>query len=131
METKPGEKPTSSDVILPLGMTGINLTYFITYTSEVIDKCIGQRLWLIMKGDKELVGTLKGFDEYTSMPVFLICNFAAYFLDMVLEDVIELYVRRCPLVSYCLLYASVLIWLLRLYALILLSLSSALLCLTR
>lgn len=41
---------------------------------EVIDKCIGQRLWLIMKGDKELVGTLMGFDEY---------------INMVLEDVVE------------------------------------------
>lgn len=41
---------------------------------ELIDKCIGQRLWVIMKGDKELVGTLLGFDD---------------FVNMVLEDVIE------------------------------------------
>ena len=40
----------------------------------MIDKCIGSRLWVIMKGDKELVGTLQGFDDY---------------LNMVLEDVVE------------------------------------------
>jgi U6 snRNA-associated Sm-like protein LSm5 len=64
---------------------------------ELIDKCIGQRLWIVMKGDKgstyiswpclliiailkwycivEIVGTLLGFDD---------------FVNMVLEDVIEL-----------------------------------------
>ena len=50
----------------------------------MIDSCIGGRLWVIMKGDKELVGTLRGFDDY---------------VNMVLEDVIE-YVPRpraqCP-----------------------------------
>ena len=40
----------------------------------MIDSCIGSRLWVIMKGDKELVGTLRGFDDY---------------VNMVLEDVIE------------------------------------------
>mmetsp|Transcript_17838 Transcript_17838/g.37331 ORF Transcript_17838/g.37331 Transcript_17838/m.37331 type:complete len:85 (+) Transcript_17838:85-339(+) len=34
---------------------------------ELIDKCIGSRLWVIMKGDKELVGTLRGFDDYVNM----------------------------------------------------------------
>mmetsp|Transcript_9227 Transcript_9227/g.34654 ORF Transcript_9227/g.34654 Transcript_9227/m.34654 type:complete len:92 (-) Transcript_9227:40-315(-) len=41
---------------------------------ELIDKCIGSRLWVLMKGDKELVGTLRGFDNY---------------VNMVLEDVTE------------------------------------------
>ena len=41
---------------------------------ELIDKCIGSRLWIIMKGDKELVGTLRGFDDY---------------VNMVLDDVVE------------------------------------------
>jgi U6 snRNA-associated Sm-like protein LSm5 len=41
---------------------------------ELIDKCIGHQLWIIMKGDKELVGTLRGFDDY---------------VNMVLEDVTE------------------------------------------
>ena len=33
----------------------------------LIDKCIGSRLWVLMKGDKEIVGTLLGFDEYVNM----------------------------------------------------------------
>ncbi|KAJ8767373.1 hypothetical protein K2173_017417 [Erythroxylum novogranatense] len=28
--------------------------------SELIDRCIGSKIWVIMKGDKELVGTLRG-----------------------------------------------------------------------
>lgn len=41
---------------------------------ELVDKCIGQRLWIIMKGERELVGTLRGFDD---------------FVNMVLDDVTE------------------------------------------
>lgn len=41
---------------------------------ELIDKCIGSKVWVVMKGDKELVGTLRGFDDY---------------VNMVLEDVTE------------------------------------------
>lgn len=37
-------------------------------------KCIDQRVWIIMKNDRELVGILKGYDVY---------------VNMVLEDVIE------------------------------------------
>ncbi|GBF92751.1 U6 snRNA-associated Sm [Raphidocelis subcapitata] len=43
--------------------------------SELIDRCIGSRIWVIMKGDKEIVGTLRGFDVY---------------VNMVLEDVSEI-----------------------------------------
>ena len=35
--------------------------------SELIDRCIGSRIWVIMKGDKEIVGTLRGFDVYVNM----------------------------------------------------------------
>lgn len=42
--------------------------------TELIDKCIGSRMWVIMRGDKEIVGTLRGFDDY---------------VNMVLEDVTE------------------------------------------
>lgn len=35
--------------------------------TELIDKCIGSKLWIIMKGDKELVGILRGFDDYVSI----------------------------------------------------------------
>eukprot|EP00922_Rhytidocystis_sp_ex-Travisia-forbesii_P034614 GHVS01051436.1.p1 GENE.GHVS01051436.1~~GHVS01051436.1.p1 ORF type:complete len:142 (+),score=38.64 GHVS01051436.1:102-527(+) len=33
----------------------------------LVDKCTGSRIWVIMKGDKELVGTLRGFDDYVNM----------------------------------------------------------------
>ncbi|KAF5837729.1 Sm-E protein [Dunaliella salina] len=35
--------------------------------AELIDRCIGSRIWVIMKGDKELVGLLRGFDVYVNM----------------------------------------------------------------
>ncbi|GAM18118.1 hypothetical protein SAMD00019534_012930 [Acytostelium subglobosum LB1] len=34
---------------------------------ELIDKCIGQRIWICMKNDKEFVGTLLGFDTYVNI----------------------------------------------------------------
>ena len=40
----------------------------------MVDKCIGSKLWIIMKGDREFFGTLRGFDEY---------------LNIVLDDVKE------------------------------------------
>ncbi|XP_038665743.1 U6 snRNA-associated Sm-like protein LSm5 isoform X3 [Scyliorhinus canicula] len=41
---------------------------------ELVDKCIGSRIHIVMKNDKEIVGTLLGFDD---------------FVNMVLEDVTE------------------------------------------
>lgn len=41
---------------------------------ELIDKCVGSRIWVIMKSEKEFAGTLLGFDDY---------------VNMVLEDVTE------------------------------------------
>ena len=35
--------------------------------SELIDRCIGSQIWVVMKGDKELVGTLRGFDVFVNM----------------------------------------------------------------
>ena len=34
---------------------------------ELVDKCIGSKLHVIMKSDKEIVGTLLGFDDYVNM----------------------------------------------------------------
>lgn len=42
--------------------------------AELLDKCVGSRVWVLMKGDRELVGTLRGFDV---------------FVNMVLDDVTE------------------------------------------
>lgn len=42
---------------------------------ELIDKCVGSKIWVVMKGDKEFCGVLLGFDDY---------------VNMVLEDVTEI-----------------------------------------
>mgnify|MGYP006426105883 FL=1 len=34
---------------------------------ELVDKCIGSSIWIITKSDKEIVGTLNGFDENVNM----------------------------------------------------------------
>ena len=41
---------------------------------ELVDKCIGSRMHMTMKNDREIVGVLLGFDD---------------FVNMVLEDVTE------------------------------------------
>lgn len=63
--------------------------------AELIDKCVGSKIWVMMKNDKEFSGTLLGFDDYVSEFGANPC-FYAYLkllitrLDMVLEDVTEL-----------------------------------------
>ncbi|KLO14471.1 like-Sm ribonucleo protein [Schizopora paradoxa] len=41
---------------------------------ELIDKCIGSQIWVIMKSEREFTGKLLGFDD---------------FVNMVLDDVTE------------------------------------------
>jgi hypothetical protein len=31
---------------------------------ELIDKAIGSKIWVLMRGSKEVTGTLLGFDDY-------------------------------------------------------------------
>lgn len=31
---------------------------------ELIDKAMGSRMWILLRGTKEIVGTLRGFDDY-------------------------------------------------------------------
>ena len=47
---------------------------YVNRLPELVDKAIGSRIHIIMKNDKEIVGTLLGFDD---------------FVNMVLEDVTE------------------------------------------
>ena len=56
-----------------LKINSLNFIFF-TYFTELVDKCIGSRIHIIMKNDKEIVGTLLGFDD---------------FVNMLLEDVTE------------------------------------------
>jgi small nuclear ribonucleoprotein (snRNP)-like protein len=48
----------SGSHILPIG-NNIN-----KYNIELMDKVIGSKVWIIMKGDKEVCGILRGFDDY-------------------------------------------------------------------
>ena len=34
---------------------------------ELIDKAIGSKIWILMRGTKEVVGTLRGFDDYVNL----------------------------------------------------------------
>jgi len=34
---------------------------------ELIDRCIGSRIWVVMKNDREFTGTLLGFDDFVNM----------------------------------------------------------------
>jgi len=34
---------------------------------ELIDKAIGSKIWILMRGDTEIVGTLRGFDDYVNL----------------------------------------------------------------
>ncbi|XP_021105821.1 U6 snRNA-associated Sm-like protein LSm5 isoform X1 [Heterocephalus glaber] len=62
----------------PLNLHGtavnIKLKKAAERAKELVDKCIGSRIHIVMKSDKEIVGTLLGFDD---------------FVNMVLEDVTE------------------------------------------
>ncbi|CAI2738534.1 unnamed protein product [Dicrocoelium dendriticum] len=42
---------------------------------ELVDKCIGSRIHIIMKNDKEMVGTLLGFDGYVNMVLVDVTEF--------------------------------------------------------
>lgn len=35
-------------------------------SAELIDRCIGSKIWVIMKNDREFSGTLLGFDDFVS-----------------------------------------------------------------
>jgi hypothetical protein len=57
--------------ILPLGIDiddrdSQRLMNLPCLETELIDRCIGSRIWVIMKSDREFTGTLLGFDDFVS-----------------------------------------------------------------
>jgi len=34
---------------------------------ELVDKTIGNRVWILMKGNKEFIGVFRGLDQYWNM----------------------------------------------------------------
>ncbi|KAG0742559.1 hypothetical protein G6F16_008421 [Rhizopus arrhizus] len=65
-------------IIILFGVLSMTFTTGITLAlwskGELIDKCIGSNIWVVMKSEKEFTGKLLGFDDY---------------VNMVLEDVTE------------------------------------------
>lgn len=51
----------SQTSFLPLG------AFHVFSILELIDKCIGSRLWVLLKSDREFVGTLCGFDDFVNL----------------------------------------------------------------
>jgi hypothetical protein len=37
---------------------------------ELVDRCIGSPIWVLMKNEREFTGTLMGFDDYVSKSLF-------------------------------------------------------------
>lgn len=61
----------SMSQLLPLGIvighsTLRQLNRLHLLLIELIDKCIGSQIWVVMKTEKEFTGKLLGFDDYVS-----------------------------------------------------------------
>ena len=72
-----------------------NLPFFLLFT-ELIDKCIGSRIHIVMKSDKEIVGVLLGFDDYVS--ILVICSYnwvTSIFISKLVEK--KVIFTACPL----------------------------------
>ena len=58
-----------STQVLPLGIVLFfvgSYQILIVCFSELIDKCIGSQIWVIMKSEREFTGKLLGFDDFVS-----------------------------------------------------------------
>jgi len=55
---------------------------------ELVDRCIGSPIWVLMKNEREFTGTLMGFDDYVSKCLYLFVKIELT-IDMVLKDVKE------------------------------------------
>lgn len=54
-----------------------------------MDKCIGSRIHIIMKHDKEIVGTLLGFDDFVNM---LLGEYINWILPLIFELLLNIYI---------------------------------------
>jgi U6 snRNA-associated Sm-like protein LSm5 len=48
---------------------------------ELIDKAIGSQIWILMRGSKEIVGNLRGFDDYVSVQLASLSDFGCAFVE--------------------------------------------------
>ena len=42
---------------------------------ELVDRCIGSKIWVLMKNEREFTGTLMGFDDYVSESWYRLTSF--------------------------------------------------------
>jgi U6 snRNA-associated Sm-like protein LSm5 len=67
---------------------------------ELIDQAIGGTIWILMRGSKEIVGTLRGFDDYVGAVagdfvwhVKIVCIAHLFYphrqVNLVLDDAVE------------------------------------------
>jgi LSM domain len=59
--------PTAANALATSAATGSSTNVKRILPLELIDKAIGSQIWILMRGTKEMVGTLRGFDDYVSM----------------------------------------------------------------
>jgi hypothetical protein len=45
---------------------------------ELVDRCVGSRIWVVMKGEKEFSGLLSGFDDFVSMLLFYFLSYGRH-----------------------------------------------------
>jgi U6 snRNA-associated Sm-like protein LSm5 len=60
---------------------------------ELIDKAIGSRIWILLRGTKEIVGTLRGFDDYVSSFRFFMGPFKYRSLWLIIDPFLFLQVN--------------------------------------
>jgi hypothetical protein len=68
-DTQPTTKHAAMSLenLLPLGKSWLQASVCSwLITVELIDKCVGSQIWVIMNGGKEFTGKLVGFDDYVS-----------------------------------------------------------------
>jgi hypothetical protein len=61
----PDTVPTAANALATSATATSNVKRILPL--ELIDKAIGSQIWILMRGTKEIVGTLRGFDDYVSM----------------------------------------------------------------
>lgn len=61
-------KTNMASQVLPLGKINVSKWSPVAHRqyAELIDTCIGSRIWVIMKSEREFTGTLLGFDDFVS-----------------------------------------------------------------
>ena len=67
--TRGGPPPPSSSSAASSSSDGERPNLSALLPLELVDKCIGSPIWVLMKGDKEITGTLKGYDDYVNMVI--------------------------------------------------------------